>query len=73
MPVVVIGGNVGSNNTPIIGGSNSAINGTTGVVLPTWTTSTRPASPGIGAQGWNTDIGYEIWTGSGWARIMAKG
>jgi hypothetical protein len=32
-----------------------------------WTTATRPTSPGIGAWGYNTDIGStEFWNGSNW-------
>jgi hypothetical protein len=74
MPVIISGGTTGGNATSFTGGTgNASISGTSGVILPTWTTATRPASPSIGTQGWNSDVGYEIWTGSAWAKIMAKG
>jgi hypothetical protein len=41
---------------------------------PTWTTSTRPASPVVGEQGWNTSLGLpEWWTGSAWANPQLSG
>jgi hypothetical protein len=74
MPVIILGGTTGGNATSFTGGTgNASINGTTGVILPTWTTATRPGTPGIGAQGWNSNVGYEIYTGSAWVTIMAKG
>lgn len=69
MPVVILGGDVGSNVTPITGGgANAAIDGTTGVVIPSWTYAGRPSNPVKGQQGWNTSNNvYEIYTGTGYS------
>ena len=41
------------------------------IILPTWTTSTRPASPGPGTEGFATDTGQrETYTSSGWVQYV---
>lgn len=69
MPVKFIGG---TGSTTINGNTGTfTVDGTLGIIPPTWTTATRPASPVRGQQGWNTDVGYEIY-GAGWQTILAK-
>jgi hypothetical protein len=42
----------------------------TGVIVPNWTTGTRPSAPELGQQGWNSTLGqYEIWNGTTWYQI----
>jgi len=37
---------------------------------PTWTTVTRPTSPTVGEQGYNTTLGtVEVWNGSAWLQV----
>lgn len=70
MTVVFLGG---TGNTTITGGTgNVSINGVTGIIPPVWTTATRPSSPVPGQQGWNANVGYEIYTDS-WQTLVAKG
>ena len=46
------------------------LDGTNGLTLPTWTTSTRPASPTNGCIGLNTGTGYlEVYQSTVWIRI----
>jgi len=46
------------------------LDGTNGLTLPTWTTSTRPASPTDGCIGLNTGTGYlEVYQNTVWIRI----
>jgi len=51
-------------------------NGTKGTQLTSWTTATRPSSPALGQQGWNSTLKvYEVWTGgavSGWVAIATQ-
>ena len=46
---------------------------TYGITPSDWTTATRPASPELGQQGWNTTLQqYEIYTGNSiWKQITA--
>ena len=37
------------------------LNGTNGMVLPTWTTAARPSSPTNGQMGFNSTLGYVEW------------
>ena len=64
--------NGGTGSTTINGNTGTfTVDGTLGIIPPTWTTATRPASPVNGQQGWNTDVGYEIYAGS-WRTVLAK-
>jgi len=46
------------------------LDGTNGLTLPTWTTSTRPSSPTDGCIGLNTGTGYlEVYQNTVWIRI----
>jgi hypothetical protein len=50
------------------------IDGTTGVTFPTWTTSTRPASPAIGQSGFNTTLAAaETYSGTAWYQAGRPG
>ncbi len=50
------------------------IDGTTGVVFPTWTTSTRPASPVTGQIGFNTTLSAaETYNGTAWYQAGRPG
>jgi hypothetical protein len=50
------------------------IDGTTGVTFPTWTTSTRPASPTAGQMGWNTTLAAaETYSGTAWYQAGRPG
>jgi hypothetical protein len=63
----------GTGSTTINGNANPmTIDGTIGIIPPTWTTATRPSSPVNAQQGWNTNIGYEIYINSAWRTILAK-
>jgi hypothetical protein len=44
-----------------------------GVIPSSWTTATRPASPTVGQQGWNTTLGkYEVFVGgTTWIQITS--
>jgi hypothetical protein len=46
------------------------LDGSNGLTMPTWTTTNRPISPIIGAQGYNTTYGgVEVYNGSAWDLI----
>lgn len=48
------------------------LDGTNGVGLPTWTTSTRPSSPAAGQMGFNSTTGYPEWwssSTSSWVQV----
>ena len=46
------------------------VSGSDGISYPNWTTATRPASPVVGTQGWNTTIGtMETYNGSSWNSV----
>jgi hypothetical protein len=50
------------------------IDGTTGVTFPTWTTSTRPASPAAGQAGFNTTLAAaETYNGTAWYQAGRPG
>ena len=49
------------------------VDGTNGLVLPTWTTSTRPGSPTVGQMGYNSTTGQiDQYTASGWTSISTS-
>jgi len=46
------------------------LDGSNGLTMPTWTTTSRPTNPIIGAQGYNTTYGgVEVYNGSAWDLI----
>lgn len=46
------------------------LNGDTGIVFPTWTTATRPTSPGAGQSGYNSTLNiFEMYDGTSWVKI----
>jgi hypothetical protein len=47
------------------------LNSETGIVLASWTTENRPASPGEGTMGYNTTlVQVEFWDGTNWIKAM---
>lgn len=47
------------------------LNGSTGEVFPTWTTSTRPSSPSQSQMGFNTTTNaFDVWNGSAWVTLV---
>jgi len=45
--------------------------GTNGLTVPTWTTTTRPIGPAVGQMGYNTTIGqFDIYTANGWVAVL---
>ena len=43
------------------------IDGTNGITQASWATASRPGSPGVGDQGFNTTLNIlEVWNGSTW-------
>ena len=50
------------------------LDGTNGEIFPSWTTSTRPASPVVGQMGYNTTIGqFDAYTSNGWVSVATSG
>ena len=48
------------------------INGNEGITNATWANLTKPTSPDVGQQGYNTDLGaLETWTGGAWAQSIS--
>jgi len=46
------------------------LDGTNGETFPSWTTTTRPASPVVGQMGYNTTIGqFDAYTSGGWVSV----
>ena len=51
----------------------AVIDGTNGITLPSWTTSTRPSSPTQGQMGYNTTIlGIEVYSGGQWVPLNSS-
>lgn len=47
------------------------VDGTKGGTFPSWTTSTRPASPAVGQMGYNTTTGnFDAYTANGWVTVL---
>lgn len=43
----------------------------TGVVVPSWTTGDRPATPDVGTIGYNTTLNLiELWNGAEWIQVI---
>jgi len=48
------------------------VDGTNGLIVPTWTTATRPSSPTVGQMGYNSTTGlFDQYTASGWSSLIA--
>jgi hypothetical protein len=49
------------------------LDGTNGETFPSWTTSTRPATPVAGQMGYNTTTGnFDAYTASGWVSLASS-
>ena len=65
--------NVGQVNATTVNATNT-LNVTNGIVLPSYTTATRPASPSAGQMIYNTTtVDVEVWTGSAWKPFLGQG